>query len=331
MKKIIFFLACLPTLAFADIKVSNMTEDLQPASTDYMYIVANSTSMKVGIGNLLNVGSTNYLAATTSATFNQTLLQASSFTTFGSSMPFSYLGKSSTPWTTNGYLIFSDSVNFNTSLTQLSSFTAFTSSMPLSYLGISSGPNAGSGNYWQIPSSGTFFNPSIQGSTVNAVTVLNIPTGANPQIGASGRLGLDTTANQILSNDGTNDFVLTQATHSWTLSISSGIGFYGSTMAFACAPPNSGITLTSLRASSLPTGTTVQYSLDYRSFGSEGNTGSSIVSLTTANVTGLETLNFTNSTPGSGACVYLILPSTDTSQGNPINLKLNLNWKYTRQ
>lgn len=237
-----------------------------------------------------------------------------------STMSVSYLGISSTPWTGNGYL---------TSTTGLTM-----SSAPVSYLGISSAatPSAGSQNYWQVPSTGTFWNGIIQGSTVTASTTLNVPYSVNPDTSSAGKMALDTTADQLVANDGTA-FVLTQATHSWTVSVSSGIGFYGSTMAVACAPPNSGVTITDIRATSLPASTTVYYKLDYRSFGSEGNTGTSIFNTnwSTSTATGNETSVFSNPNVGSGNCVYMIYPSTDMSQGNPINHKVNILWQYQRQ
>lgn len=58
MRKILFGLCLLliPSFLFADMKVSNMNEQLTPKTTDQMYIVANSTSMKVTVGTLLNAG-----------------------------------------------------------------------------------------------------------------------------------------------------------------------------------------------------------------------------------------------------------------------------------
>lgn len=56
MRKILFGLGLLliPSFLFADMKVSNMNEQLSPKTTDYLYIVANSTSMKVSAGTLLS-------------------------------------------------------------------------------------------------------------------------------------------------------------------------------------------------------------------------------------------------------------------------------------
>ena len=62
MKRILYGLLFLPTLLFADVKVSNLTEQTAPKTTDYMYIVANSTSMKVKVGSIFSVApSTNPL------------------------------------------------------------------------------------------------------------------------------------------------------------------------------------------------------------------------------------------------------------------------------
>lgn len=52
MKKLLYGLFLLPSLLFADVKVSNLNEQLYPKTTDYMYIVANSTSMKVSLGSI---------------------------------------------------------------------------------------------------------------------------------------------------------------------------------------------------------------------------------------------------------------------------------------
>lgn len=62
MKRILYGLLFLPTLLFADVKVSNLNEQTAPKTTDYMYIVANSTSMKVKVGSIFSVApSTNPL------------------------------------------------------------------------------------------------------------------------------------------------------------------------------------------------------------------------------------------------------------------------------
>jgi hypothetical protein len=104
-------------------------------------------------------------------------------------------------------------------------------------------------------------------------------------------------------------------------------------MAFACAPVNSAITLKNIRATSLPASTTVQFSLDERAFGSENTQGSQIFTptISTANVTGVETTNFNDASIASGACLYMVFPGTDTSKGAPINLKVQASWIYQRQ
>lgn len=52
MKKILYLALFLPSFLFADVKVSNLQEQLYPKSTDYMYIVSNSTSMKVSLSSI---------------------------------------------------------------------------------------------------------------------------------------------------------------------------------------------------------------------------------------------------------------------------------------
>lgn len=54
MKKLLYLSIILPSIIFADSKVSNLTEQLSPKSTDYMYIVANSTSMKVSLSSVFS-------------------------------------------------------------------------------------------------------------------------------------------------------------------------------------------------------------------------------------------------------------------------------------
>lgn len=65
MKKILLILLAVPSICFADSKVSQLVETLTPATTDYAYTVSNSTSMKVKWSTVLNLpaSSTSYLNA----------------------------------------------------------------------------------------------------------------------------------------------------------------------------------------------------------------------------------------------------------------------------
>lgn len=79
MKKLLYLFAFIPSFLFADQKVSTLNEMTTPKTTDYMYIVANSTSMKVQVGSLLDLpgASTSYLSVSSAAA---TYLYASSAT-----------------------------------------------------------------------------------------------------------------------------------------------------------------------------------------------------------------------------------------------------------
>ncbi len=63
MKKILYLSFFLPSLMWGNSKVSNLTETTTPKTTDYMYIVANSSGMKVQISALLSLSgaSTSYI------------------------------------------------------------------------------------------------------------------------------------------------------------------------------------------------------------------------------------------------------------------------------
>lgn len=90
MKKLLYGFIFIPSLLFADAKVSDLIETTTPSTTNFMYIVENSTSMKVKLSTLLSLpgSSTSYMLLTSSG----------EFVTY-SSATVSYLGISSTPWT----------------------------------------------------------------------------------------------------------------------------------------------------------------------------------------------------------------------------------------
>jgi hypothetical protein len=74
MKKLLYFLFLLPSLLYADSKVSNLIETTTPSTTDYMYIIDGGASMKVKVGNILNLpgSSTSYLVSSSSNIFIST-------------------------------------------------------------------------------------------------------------------------------------------------------------------------------------------------------------------------------------------------------------------
>lgn len=171
MKKLLFFLCLIPSLSFADSKISALNNDLTPANTDYLPILSNSSAsnQKVTIANLLNVGATNYVSVS-SVVVNYVNY---------SSAAVSYLAIASAPVSTDGLTKSSASVSYlgistnsffsgifiSTSLTTGSVFSIGTSS--ISARGTTDGSDAEAGKWGEIISTG------LPRSTGRIMTVSN--------------------------------------------------------------------------------------------------------------------------------------------------------------
>lgn len=70
MKRLLYLVLLCPSLLWADAKVSQLIETTTPKTTDFMYIVANSTGMKVTPGSILALSGngTTYLTIQIAAT-----------------------------------------------------------------------------------------------------------------------------------------------------------------------------------------------------------------------------------------------------------------------
>lgn len=147
---------------------------------------AGSTATLIMTTNLPG-GSTSYLASSASTTFTSSLLQISSFTSFTSSMPVSYLGISSAP---------AQPKYFTVSLT-----TGVSGTLPIGNL------TASASNYWNYPSSGTFVNSSgISVSTIlvtSSITITSAQTPASSSLRGQLELNAGSSAARLLM--GTNN------------------------------------------------------------------------------------------------------------------------------
>jgi len=94
------------------IQISSPTAALNIISQSGLNVTQNVSTATIFMTSNLPGGSTSYLAVTASATFNSSLTQLSSFTAFGSSMPVSYIGISSKPWSTTDLTYSSAAVSY---------------------------------------------------------------------------------------------------------------------------------------------------------------------------------------------------------------------------
>ena len=159
----------------------------------------------------------------------------------------------------------------------------------------------------------------VTAATGTFSTGLNIPNGSNPTLSNTGDIGLDTTTGQLLIYDGVSTKVIAQSTHSFTVSISSGIGWNGLAIPVWRAPDNESITITKIIAESLPAGTTVLYQLDYRGVGTINTTGTSLFSVaySSAPDNSLTTTSFASSDIPTDNTLVLTTPAANAGKGTP--------------
>lgn len=191
---------------------------------------------------------------------------------------------------------------------------------------------SGSANYLNVPSTGVFFSTGIAVDQGVFKSSLTIPSGLAPVLNGSGQIALDTTADQLLIQN-SSIYVIDQATKQFTVSMSSGPSWFGFSQCAWCAPTNSAVTITSVRAVSLPTGSTVQYQLNERAYGAEGSAGSNLFTdaFSTANATGLTTQVLSDNSIAAGACLYYVAPASDTTKGSPTSVRITPSYTYQRQ
>lgn len=96
MKKLLYLLLLLPTFVWAGQKLTSLNQTTTPSTTDYMYIVTNSSSMKVTPASLFSLPgtSTSYILVISSNNFiqNRKTLQAGSTFYTSSGTVTNYLG-----------------------------------------------------------------------------------------------------------------------------------------------------------------------------------------------------------------------------------------------
>ena len=150
-------------------------------------------------------------------------------------------------------------------------------------------------------------------------TTLSIPNGTNPTVTSAGQIGIDTAAGQLLIYDGAKSQVVASSTHSFTVTISSGIGWNSLKLPIWRAPIVSSVTITEILAESLPANTTVQYQLSIDSFSTVNTLGSSVFSVlfSSASDGGYTTTSFSNAIVLPKASLVLTTPSSNAGAGSP--------------
>lgn len=108
---------------------------------------------------------------------------------------------------------------------------------------------------------------TLSHSSVTVSGALSIPNGILPTANAPGEIGIGTAAGQLWMHDGTNTQVVASSTHSFTVTVSSGVGWNSLSLPVWRAPIASSVTITEVLAESLPANTTVQYQLSISTFG----------------------------------------------------------------
>jgi hypothetical protein len=116
-----------------------------------------------------------------------------------------------------------------------------------------------------------------------------------------------------------NGYIVSEATKTWVIIISSGAGWGSLSIPVFTAPDDSGITITKITAQTMPTTSTVTYQLDERAFSSLNSVGSSVFTVTysSANNTGLTTTSFNDASIAAGSSLILTTPASGSSAGTP--------------
>lgn len=161
---------------------------------------------------------------------------------------------------------------------------------------------------------------------------LEIPNGTNPTVDTTGDVAWDTTSGQLLVYNGQSVAVVAKSTQCFNVNVSSGLGYNGLNEPIWSAPMQAGVTITSITARSLPTGTTVLFQLDetMQSFDTAGTDVFS-VAFSSAIYQGNTTVGFANSSIAAGASLILNCPAAGAAAGSPRTLYLNICYIETRQ
>lgn len=163
-------------------------------------------------------------------------------------------------------------------------------------------------------------------------TSFEIPNGAANTVDTTGEIAFDTTDGTLVAFDGVSANVVGFSTHCFSVNVSSGLGFNGLNEPIWTAPPDMAVTLTQIKATSLPAGTTVVYQLDEAAsaFDSAGTDVFSIL-YSSGNYTTVTTNSFSNAEIAAGATLVLNCPATSATGGTPRTLYLNICFKRNRE
>jgi hypothetical protein len=163
-------------------------------------------------------------------------------------------------------------------------------------------------------------------------TSLTLPQGSNPTVDTIGEIAWDTTDGQLLVDDGVSDKVVGFSTHCFSVNVSSGQTFVGLNEPIWTAPPETAITITQIKATSLPTGTTVLFQLDEAAsaFDSAGTDVFS-VKYSSAIYPTATTTSFANAGIAAGATLVLNCPAAVATGGTPRSLFLQICYQRNRE
>jgi hypothetical protein len=144
------------------------------------------------------------------------------------------------------------------------------------------------------------------------------------------------TANKVLVPTGTgagviqkDGYIVGFSTKSFTVTISSGIGFDNIIVPIWKAPDDRSVTITKILAESLPASTTVQYALGESAFGQINTSSSTIfnVAFSSANNTGVTTTTFADSSIAADASLVLYTKTSGAASGTPSYMTVTVYYK----
>lgn len=170
----------------------------------------------------------------------------------------------------------------------------------------------------------------VNTATAVVTTSLTLPNGSNPTVNATGQVAFDTTDNILKAYNGLTTEVVGFSTHCFNVNISSGLGYASLNEPIWTAPTDMAVTLTQIKATSLPSGTTVLFQLDeaasaYESAGTDVFT----VGYATANYT-TETYSsgaMSNAGIAAGSALVFNCPANGSTAGTPRSVFLAICYK----